>query len=195
MDKKEIAEFFDSFAESWDKDIIKHERKIKKILDVAEVTQNKKVLDVGCGTGVLIPDYIERNVAKCIAIDISANMIRIAESKFKNFKNIGFIHADAENFEFKEKFDCIIIYNAFPHFINRDILFDNLAKHLNDNGRITIAHSMSRDALIKHHSGIAEKVSTILPEADELAEIMKPYYNIDTRISNEEIYVVSGIKH
>ena len=192
MDKKEVREFFDSLADTWDTDIIKVQWKIDKILDAAGVTQGKTVLDVACGTGILIPDYINRNICRCIAVDISRNMINIAKNKFSEYKNIEFLCADAETFKFNEKFDSIIIYNAFPHFANRNLLFENLLTHLNENGRITVAHGMSRETLIKHHSGKAEKISTILPQANELAEIMKPYFDIDVTLSTDEIYVVSG---
>lgn len=63
-----------------------------------------------------------------------------------------------------------------------------------NDGRITIAHGMSRETLIKHHSGSAEMISTILPKAEDLAKIMKAYFNTDTIISTDEIYIVSGIK-
>ena len=192
MDKIEVREFFDSLADTWDADIIKVQWKIDKILDAAGVTQGKTVLDVACGTGILIPDYINRNICRCVAVDISRNMINIAKNKFSEYKNIEFLCADAETFKFNEKFDSIIIYNAFPHFANRNLLFENLLTHLNENGRITVAHGMSREALIKHHSGKAEKISTILPQANELAEIMKPYFDIDVTLSTDEIYVVSG---
>lgn len=194
MDKKEIAAFFDSFADSWDDDMVKVQWKIDKILDIAEVCEDKHILDVACGTGILIPDYTDRKVRKCVAVDISQNMINIAKNKFREHKNVEFICADAEVFGFGEKFDCIVIYNAFPHFANRNLLFENLHNHLNENGRITIAHGMSRSDLIKHHSGKAERISSILPEADELSETMKPYFDVDTKISTEEIYIVSGKK-
>ena len=194
MDKKAVAAFFDSLADSWDNDMIKVQWKIDKILDVAEVTEGKTVLDVACGTGVLIPDYLKRNVEKCVAVDISERMIEIAKIKFSQNDNIELLCADAEQYEFSEKFDCIVIYNAFPHFADREQLFENLSKCLKNGGRITIAHGMSREALIKHHSGSAEKISTILPEAENLAEIMKVYFNTDTIISTDEIYIVSGIK-
>ncbi len=192
MDKKEITAFFDSCADSWDADMIKVQWKIDKILDVAEVTEGKSVLDVACGTGVMITDYISRKVSRCIGVDISQKMIEIAKNKFSDNKNIEFVCADAECFGFNEKFDCIVIYNAFPHFANREMLFGNLSRYLKENGRITVAHGMSRGALIKHHSGNAEKISTLLPESDELAEIMKPYFDVDTKISTDEIYIVSG---
>ena len=194
-DKKEIIAFFDSFADSWDSDIIREQWKIDRILDTARIKEGSTVLDVGCGTGVLIPDYIGRKVAKCVAVDISRNMIKIAESKFSEYENVEFLCADAECYDFGEEFDRIVIYNAFPHFADRNLLFENLSEHLKENGRITVAHSMSRDALIKHHSGIAKNVSSILPEADELAAIMSPYFDVDTKISTNEIYIVSGKKH
>ncbi len=195
MNKREITAFFDSFADSWDADMIKVQWKIDKILDIADIKEGQTVLDVACGTGVLIPDYISRKVRKCMAVDISPNMIKIAKRKFSEYKNIDLICADAEVYEFNEKFDSIVIYNAFPHFANRNLLFDNLSNHLKENGRITVAHGMSRDALIKHHSGNAKKISTTLPEADELGIIMSPYFDIDTKISTDEIYIVSGKKY
>ena len=194
MNKKEIKAFFDSLAGSWDADMIKTQWKINEILDLAEVTEGKTVLDVACGTGVLLPDYISRKVSKCVGIDISNNMIEIAKTKFSEYENVEFLCSDAEIFDFKETFDCIIIYNAFPHFVNRNLLFENLAKYLNKNGRITIAHSMSREALIKHHSGAAQRISTILPETDEMEKIMNPFFNVDIKISTDEIYIVSGKK-
>lgn len=194
MDKKEIISFFDSCADSWDADMIKVQWKIDKILDITGITEGKSVLDVACGTGVLIPDYINRKVSRCVGVDISRNMIDVALRKFSGHRDICFICADAERLDFGESFDCAVIYNAFPHFINRENLFKNILTHLKENGRITVAHGMSRDALIKHHSGKAEKVSLILPEADDLAEIMEPYFEVDTKISTDEIYIVSGKK-
>lgn len=194
MDKKEITEFFDGLASSWDADMIKEQPKIDAILDVAGVTQGKTVLDVACGTGVLIPDYLNRKVGRCVGIDISQKMIEIARKKFSGYENVEFICGDAENFKTAEKFDCIVIYNAFPHFVEPRLLFSSLSPLLKEKGRITVAHGMSRDALLKHHSGRAKNVSAILPEAEETAELMKPYFDADIKISDEKIYVVSAVK-
>lgn len=194
LNKDDIISFFDSLADSWDDNMIKIQWKIAKILDITGVTEGKKVLDVACGTGVLIPDYLNRRIEKCVAIDISGNMIEIAKSKFRNYKNVEFLCADAQSFQFADNFDCIVIYNAYPHFENPAKLFNNLSQCLEYGGRITVAHSMSREALIEHHSGKAEKVSYILPQADDLAEIMRFYFKIDSIISTEDIYIVSGKK-
>ena len=194
MDKKDVIAFFDSFADSWDADMVRVQWKIDKILDVAGICEGKRVLDVACGTGVLVPDYINRKVSQCVGVDISQKMIDIAVKKFSENENINFVCADAESFRFSEKFDCVVIYNSFPHFVNDQALFKNLSECLNENGRITVAHGMSRSDLIKHHSGRAEKVSSILPEAEALADAMSAFFEIDTIISTDEIYIVSGKK-
>lgn len=194
MDKKQVAEFFDNLAEVWDIDMVKNQSKIDDILDKAEVTEGKYVLDVACGTGVLIPDYIKRKVSKCVAIDISDKMIEKAKGKFSGYKNVELLCGDAEAFDFKDEFDCIVIYNAFPHFVDRDKLFKNLLKCLRTDGRITVAHGMGREALIRHHSGSAKNVSTILPEIEEMVRLMSKYFDVDVSISTDDIYIASAKK-
>lgn len=195
MDKKEIIDFFDSSAEQWDENMVKTQWKTDKILDTGGVFKGCRVIDIACGTGVLIPDYVKRGVSRCVGVDFSPKMIEKAKSKFKEYENVDFICKDAENLGFDEEFDCAVVYNAFPHFANPQQLFSSVSKSLKKEGRIVIAHSMSREELIKHHSGRAEKVSTILPLVEELAEMMSPFFQVDVAISNNEIYIASGKKH
>ncbi len=194
MNKNEIIDFFDLSAEAWDENIVKSQWKIDKILDTAGVFKDCRVIDIACGTGVLISDYIKRNVSKCVGVDISSEMIKRAKNKFKEYQNIEFICEDAEKLGFEGEFDCAVVYNAFPHFVNPQELFLSVSKSLKKEGRIVIAHSMSREELIKHHSGRAEKVSTVLPLVEELAEMMSEFFQVDVAISTDEIYVVSGKK-
>ena len=70
----DVIEFFDRLAPGWDADMVRREDVIAKILDNAEVSAGKSVLDVACGTGVLIPDYLARGVSGVTAIDIAPSM-------------------------------------------------------------------------------------------------------------------------
>ena len=58
MNKQDIISFFDRLAPQWDADMIRSDEIINLILDTADVTSSKDVLDVACGTGVLFPDYL-----------------------------------------------------------------------------------------------------------------------------------------
>lgn len=194
MDKKEITQYFNNAAAMWDKEMVKSQQKIKKILDVAQVFQNKSVLDIACGTGVLVSDYLDRKVKKYVGVDISCEMIKIAESKFSHFDNAEFIIGDAEALSFSNEFDCAVIYNAFPHFVSPENLFKSLYNALKDGGRITVAHGMSREALTLHHSGKAKGISNILPDTDEMEKLMEKFFIVDVKISTDDIYIVSGVK-
>ena len=190
MDREKIISFFDGCAKNWDAETIRNERVINIILDSAQVKENTRVLDVACGTGVLFPDYIKRG-AVVTGVDISPEMVKIAK---KNFPKIDVICEDAENLNFTEKFDVVMVYNAFPHFPHPQRLIEKLSTFLRDGGRLSVAHGMSREDLLKLHNERASEVSLELPEANDLSKIFEPFFNIDIIISDSEMYQVSGIK-
>ncbi len=193
MKKSEVKKYFDSLADNWDNELVHNDEIIGEILDYANVTQGVSVLDVACGTGVLFMDYLDRNVKSITGVDISQNMLKIAKEKFDD-KRIKLICADIEGIEFDNSFDRCIIYNAFPHFPYPEKLIEKLNKSIVTGGRLCIAHSMSREALIKHHSGSAKNVSIDLIDEDSLAKIMSRYFKVDVKISDDRMYVVCGVK-
>ena len=191
MNKEIIKEFFNDFAPRWDNEPIADREIIDAILDNGGVTENIDVLDIACGTGVLFPYYLERNVKSITAVDLSPEMVKIAKNKIPQ-ANV--ICGDAEEISFDTSFDCIMIYNAFPHFPNPQTLIENLSKCLSVGGKLTIAHGMSKKELDEVHKKSAGKVSNILPESEELANLLSPYLNVDITISNDKMYLVTGTK-
>ena len=192
MNKESIKDFFDKLASSWDDDMVKNEEVIKIILDNASITSGIDVLDVACGTGVLIEDYLKRDVNRITAIDLSSEMIKVAESKF-NDDRVKFICGDILEFNDNEKYDSIMVYNAFPHFCDGEALIRHLSSLLKENGTLSIAHGMSRDKINKHHSGSASSVSNNLISAKELSDIFSKYLTVKDVISNDLMYQVMGV--
>jgi len=193
MEKKEIIAFFDRLAPSWDADMIRHDGIISQILDGAGVREGVRVLDVACGTGVLFPDYLARGVASVTGVDISPEMVKIAREKFTQ-QNIEVLCADVEELPLERKFDCVVVYNAFPHFPDPEKLIRILSGHLADGGRLTVAHGMSRAAIDHHHEGTASKVSRGLIHEDELAAFMEKYLKVEVKISDDRMYQVTAAK-
>ena len=194
MNKQDVIEFFDRCAPSWDADMIKSDIIIGKILDNAEVDAGMDILDVACGTGVMFPYYLERNVASVTGIDISPEMAKIAQEKFAGESRIQVICGDVEETAFDRKFDRIVVYNAFPHFPKPKRLIKILAGLLKEDGRLTIAHGASREVIDNHHNGPASKVSNGLMTADSLKKIFDPHFDVEIMISNRRMYQVSGVK-
>ena len=193
MDKQDIIDFFDRLAPDWDNNLIHDDVKIGAILNFAGITKGVSVLDVACGTGVLIPDYLAREVKNVVAVDISPKMIDIARIKFSG-RRVKFVNADIETADIPGIFDRCVVYNAFPHFPNPQGLVHSLAGKLISGGRLTVAHGMSRKKINEHHSVSASKVSIGLMSESDLSVLFGTYFDVDIALSNKEMYVVSGIK-
>ena len=191
MKKTDIAAFFDNCAPWWDADMVRNEDIIATILDNGGICEGVHVLDVACGTGVLFPDYLARGAASVTGIDISPEMAKIAASKFPE---VQVICGDVEEVKFDRQFDCIMVYNAFPHFPAPVHLVEVLANLLKPGGRLSVAHGMSRAALSNHHAGRAAKVSIDLLHEQELADIFSDWFDVDVIISDDRMYQVSGVR-
>ena len=191
MNKEDIILFFDRCAPQWDADMIRDDDIIGKILDLGNVTSGADVLDVACGTGVLFPDYFARNVGSLTGIDISPEMVKIAREKFPQ---VEILCADVEEAAFSKKFDCIMVYNAFPHFPNPEHLIGVLSDLLKPGGTLTVAHGMSRAQIDHHHEGKASKVSMGLMHEDDLANIFSKSLTVTAKVSNSHMYAVCGVK-
>ncbi len=193
MDQKQVKAFFDALAGGWDATLVRNEAVIRTILDNARIAQGQRVLDVACGTGVLVGDYLARGVASVTGIDLSPNMIAVAKEKYHDAR-VEFICEDVEQAQFDAQFDRVMLYNAFPHFPEPARLVAVLAKHLKTGGILSIAHGMSREKINQHHNGSASAVSMGLIEAEALKELFLPYFDVDICISDDTMYQVSGVK-
>lgn len=191
MNKQDIIQFFDRLAPNWDQSLVHNDHIINTILDNAEVTPGKQILDVACGTGVLFGDYLARQVGSLTAVDISPEMAKIAREKCPQAQ---VLCGDVEQLSFDRKFDCIVVYNAFPHFPDPSRLIEVLSGLLNPGGTLTVAHGMSRQAIDHHHSGSASKVSRGLMHEDALSELFGKFLDVTVKISDDSMYQVTGKK-
>ena len=141
MNQREVIAFFNRCAPEWDAANIRDDGKIGFILDAAGIRPGCSVLDVACGTGVLFPDYLARGVSRVTGVDISPEMARIATAKLHD-PRVEVLCGDVETVELPGRYDCCVVYNAFPHFENPARLVARLTELLAPGGRLTVAHSM-----------------------------------------------------
>ena len=187
MQKKDIIDYFDRCAPGWDAEVIRNEAVITAILDHAGIDCGMHVLDVGCGTGVLFPDYLKRNVGSVTGIDISPEMAKIAASKYPQ---VQVICGDAEHTAFDRKFDAVMVYNALPYFPDPAALIEALARAVKPGGRLSVANSMGFTQFRKKHGSVSV---SLVPEK-ELANLFAPFFDVDVIISNDRMYQVAGTR-
>lgn len=195
MDKQKVIEFFDKHSETWDANMICDDKKMNMIMDYAQIKKGISVLDIACGTGVMFDYYLARGVGEITGVDISPKMVEIAGKKFANNKNVSVFCADAETENFTGQYDCCMVFNAFPHFVNPEALIDNLYRAVKTGGTLTIAHDRGRRALDIHHSGEANPISRGLMSEKELQKMFLSagFSNVQA-YATEDIYIVAGIK-
>lgn len=195
---KKQREYFNSIAEKWDSMCFHDAARIREILDISGIKEGDTVLDIGSGTGIMIP-YIILGTGPCgsvTCVDISENMVEIAKRKHK-YNNVRFITGDALKVNIRENhFDCIMCYSCFPHFNDKQGLINKMKKHLAKGGRLVISHSQSRDAINNLHRNSSDTVKKDnLPPADVIREyfIAAGLHNIKI-VDNSRIFAVTGQK-
>ena len=123
MDNQEIRAHFDNIAKDYD--FWKHKNwyyygQLKKFYERA-IPAGRKVLELGCGTGEILNCV---KPSEGVGIDISCEMIKIAQKKFQNLK---FIKNSAEEPPpIKNKFDYIIISDLLDHVPDIGMVFRNM---------------------------------------------------------------------
>ncbi len=192
-------DFFNNVAEKWDSMCHHEPEKLDVIFSLLQVKSGFKVMDVGCGTGVLLPRIFELvgSDGEIVAVDFAEKMLRIAREK-NQFKNLKFFCEDVSCLVFKKNFfDLIICYSVFPHFTNPEKTLNHLANSIKVGGRLAICHSESRDSINMCHAATNSKVvkKDVLVPAEELRQMMlNAGLKIIHSIDNEELYFVMGEK-
>jgi demethylmenaquinone methyltransferase/2-methoxy-6-polyprenyl-1,4-benzoquinol methylase len=107
-----------------------------KILE--QLSTEKTVLDLACGTGILTKQIAEKLPhAEILGVDVTKNYLEKAQEKLISFQNISFVNQDAEKLDLRKKFDCITA-SYLPKYCISDILIKNCINHLNDGGKIVL---------------------------------------------------------
>jgi len=147
---------------------------IKKFtnLNIYEYFNNKKILDIGCGTGEFLKNYHDLD-NQCIGIDIQQNF------KFKNGNGYILKNIDLKGFikNNKKKFDVIFLFEFLEHLNleDRKFLFKNLFNLLNKNSLVFIS-TLNKNIISRFFSiEIAEKYLKLLPQnTHEYKYFIKP---------------------
>ena len=113
-------------------------KKFKK-KNINNSIKNLRILDIGCGGGLLC-EPLSRLGARVVGIDASEKNIKIAKTHAKesNLK-ISYYCASPENFKYKGKFDVILNMEIVEHVHDINLFLKESSKFLKKNGLMFIA--------------------------------------------------------
>lgn len=188
----DIRTFFDGLAPGWDRNTHHDERVISALLTLPSCPRGGRVLDVACGTGVLLPYLLALEPEAVHAIDLSPAMVALAAQKHRD-PRLTVACADFYTYD-RGPFDLITVYSAYPHFFDKAAFARQAAHLLRPGGRLLIAHSQGKDAINARHSGGAAVVSTQLRTPREESVPLAPFFLVDAMVDTTELYLLSGTR-
>ena len=111
---------------------------IGETLNRLEIKQGERILDLGCGTGVLIQRLLEVSPeAEVFGIDFCAEMLEIAKQKLP--ESVELKLGSADNLPFPSNyFDIVISTSAFHFFRDPSQALQEAKRVLKPNGRLVI---------------------------------------------------------
>ena len=169
---------------------------IFKIKNENKPLERIKILDIGCGGG-LLSEPMKRLGADVVGIDASNKNIQVAKIHAKKNKlNIKYICASPENFETKNKFDVILNMEIIEHVKDVDFFLKSCSKLLKKKGIMFVA--TLNKTLKSYVFAIigAEYILRWLPiGTHDWEKFIKPNYLIDSlKKHNLKVDKIDGMK-
>lgn len=176
MDRKT---HFNKAANTWDKRFHTPSLSsfLEKLVPQFGLEHGQNILDVGTGTGILIPSLIREvgPAGSVTAIDYSENMIQVCKKKHSHLKNVTVELKDIEEDIFPaESFDAVTCFGLFSHLKNKQKALQNINHLLKAEGALIIAHALSSEELKAHHNSASSAVvHDKLPKEAEMKQLLE----------------------
>tara|TARA_B100001093_G_scaffold383515_1_gene369177 strand:- start:1540 stop:2274 length:735 start_codon:yes stop_codon:yes gene_type:complete len=144
---KEVNDVFTSVSNKYDvmNDIMSfglHRLWKKQFIRLCNIKNQKKVLDIACGTGDIALELIKKNPSiELTCLDPNTEMIEICKEKFinKGITNVDYQVKGIEDYKYKDKkFDLITVTFGFRNFTNHKIALKNIIQLLEPGGLFLI---------------------------------------------------------
>ena len=185
-----IEQYFDNLASDWDSFQECSEDVKRALLEKSGIFRGARVLDVACGTGAITAGLHDLTGEKVKGVDLSGEMINVAKRKFAGCDWAEFEHVDFLDMNEDKVFDFVVIYNAYPHFMDVNALARKAHAMLKKDGKLVIAHSLSRDVLNSHHKQHADHVSRPLGTPLEEAKSFAEFFLVQLAEEDENHYLL-----
>ena len=190
----EIQDFFDRLAPNWDKGNQKPGDDVAGLIKRLGIKKGDAVLDLACGRGVitgLLSAYSQNQV---LGMDLSPKMIEGAKEDYAGAPGAAFVCEDFLSSNHPGEFDYVVVFNAYPHFVDRAKFKTKLYDSLKEGGKFAIVHSFGAAGLNRHHEGVAPTVSRTIGKSEEEAAFFADCFDIVLAEDDAKHYLIIGRK-
>lgn len=162
--------------------------RLERIVAEAKIERNDTVLDVGSGTGILVPLILKYDPSLIYACDIAENML--AQLK-KNYPEVKTIRADVKELDLPDaSVDVVLINACYPNIAEKTEAFSNLARILRSGGRIVVSHPLGK-AFVKSLRRNAPYPLDDFPDKTQAEDLFRQFgFDIRNMVDEKELYIL-----
>ncbi len=173
----ETASYYDTIAPSYD-ELYRQEQyaKYKHVYEELGVYPGDSILDIGCGTGLLI-DYLKRRgldvFRKYVCVDPSIEMIKKAAAKHGDDLRIIFSHTKCEELSFRERyFDHIVLFTVWDNLDDKFECLDRITRSAADTSTLILTRITRTKTSIDPTGILTRKNFLLMSKTHEIDEIL-----------------------
>ena len=199
-------QFFNDHAEAWldmwyrnpdTGEYDRHRENFERMFSLLPLKPGDRVLDTGCGSGVLVPMILERIAGNGILYELDFAEKMIAENRrLHSAENVRFIVSDAAEVPLEDgSCDVVLCFACFPHFQDKEKTLLSLAGILKEGGTLAVIHFESSEGINRHHETCSALAHDFLPGQIEMLRIFQEA-DLDVNLFTDEpgFYCVRAIK-
>lgn len=166
--------------------------RLEQIVAAAAIQKEEAVLDVGAGTGILVPIIRRYRPGRIVACDLSEKMLEQLRS---NYSGVETLAADVRDLALPDaSLDVVFINACYPNIADKAGAFANLSRMMTPAGRLVISHPLGKrfvDTLRKSSPFPLDD----FPEKSEAEKMLKPYrFDIRNFVDEPSLYILVAVK-
>jgi SAM-dependent methyltransferase len=166
--------------------------RLERIVAAAGIKKGQTVLDVGAGTGILVPRIRPYRPGRIIACDLSQKML---ERLHENHPDVETVHCDVRDLALPEGgIDVVFINACYPNIADKAGAFSNLFRLMTPGGRLVVSHPLGR-RFVEALKQSAPFPLDSLPVEPEALRLLSPIgFAIRSLLDEPELYVLVAEK-
>lgn len=184
------AAYFDTITEVFDPPYPPGvAERLDRIVAAARIRPGDAVLDVGTGTGALLPGVLGAGASEVYANDLAHAMLETVARRYPGVTTVpGGIRTLALP---DDSVDVVTVNACYPNLADKRTVFANIVRMLRPGGRIVISHPMGRRILDFLHAEMPFPVDDFPADRAEADALFAPFgLTVAQFVDEDELYIL-----